>query len=105
MDQQGVLVVIGSDCTYEVKGSSQIDIAGRDEKRMYTLCMGSSAAGDFLPQQQIWGGKSERSLPKRSPDRDAAEKKGIHFAFAESTKGRSHFSTLKTMKEVSCYKY
>jgi hypothetical protein len=30
-----------------------------------------------------------------------AKEIGIHFAFAESEKRTSHFSTLKTMKEVS----
>jgi hypothetical protein len=100
MDQQGVVVVLGNNRTYAKKGLKQVDIAGKDEKRAYTLCIATSAAGDCLPFQQIWGGASKKSLPKPSPQQTSAESKGIHFTFAQSEKTCSHFSTLKTMKEV-----
>jgi hypothetical protein len=100
MDQQGVVLIIGNNRTYEQVGASQVAITFRDERRAYTLCVASSSDGDLLPFQQIWGGQSAGSLPNSGQDRQAAEDKGFHFAFAQSDKKRSHFSTLKTMKEV-----
>ena len=47
-----------------------------------------------------------RSLPKATAEgMSEARELGIHFAFAQSEKKTSHFSTLKTMKEVgrTCY--
>jgi hypothetical protein len=101
MDQQGVIVIIGNDKTYDKTGTKQVAIAARDEKRAYTLCVASSADGDILPFQQIWGGQSKESLPRLNADRQAAQKKGFDFTFAKSDKKRSHFSTLKTMIEVT----
>ena len=74
----------------------------KDEKCAYTLLVASTADGDFLPFQQVWAGASERSLPSRHAHQmqDAFER-GFDFTFAKSTKKTSHFSTLKTMKEVS----
>jgi hypothetical protein len=99
MDQQGVLVLIGNNTTYDERGAKQVDIAAKDERRAYTLCVSSTPAGDLLPFQQIWGGQSPKSLPTASV-RKSAESKGFHFAFAQSPKKTSHFSTFKTMKEV-----
>jgi hypothetical protein len=99
MDQQGITLLIGNDHTYDEKGIKQIDITARDERRAYTLCVASTPTGILLPFQQVWGGQSSRSLPEEVY-RASAEKKGIHFAFAQSQKKTSHFSTLKTMKEV-----
>lgn len=91
--------MIGNNTTYDEKGARQIDVAARDEKRAYTLLVASSAAGDILPFQQVWSGATSRSLPRKNI-RASAEAKGFHFAFAESKKKTSHFSTFKTMTEV-----
>jgi hypothetical protein len=99
MDQQGITILIGNDHTYDQKGTKQVDIAARDERRAYTLCVASTAEGTMLPFQQVWGGASVNSLPKQDL-REPAEAKGICFTFAKSEKKTSHFSTLKTMKEV-----
>jgi hypothetical protein len=98
MDQQGVTILIGNDRTYDKKGTKQVDIAARDERRAYTICVASTPAGTLLPFQQIWSGSTEGSLPVKSVRR-SAEALGMHFTPAASKKQSSHFSTLKTMKE------
>jgi 5-keto 4-deoxyuronate isomerase len=105
LDQLGNVIWAGNNTTYHTKGAKQVDIVGNDEKRAYTLVVASSAAGNVLPFQQVWSGKTAKSLPKTLPanatSMHRAKEIGIHFAFAESPKKTSHFSTLKTMKEVS----
>ncbi|THV03410.1 hypothetical protein K435DRAFT_835856 [Dendrothele bispora CBS 962.96] len=100
MDQTGIMVLLTRGRTWDEKGARQVDIHGTDEKRAYTLCVASSADGDFLPFQQVWSGKSARSIPSKEAlgywdARDA----GFDFEWADSKKATSHFSTLKTMKE------
>ena len=61
----------------------------------------STPAGDFLPFQQVWGGKVAKSLPSKEADGMAeALKHGFVFSTAASTTSpRSHFTTLKSMIE------
>ncbi|KAK7016186.1 hypothetical protein VNI00_018970 [Paramarasmius palmivorus] len=58
-------------------------------------------SGKFLPFQQVWQGKTSKSLPDRNAiGMDAANSYGFHFASAASeTNPNSHYSTLKTMQE------
>lgn len=78
-----------------------MDIVAKDEKRAFTLLVASTPDGTFLPFQQVWAGASAQSLPSANA-RGMAEAcaNGFNFAFAKSDKKGSHFSTLKTMKEV-----
>src|ERR1700720_3144812 len=102
MDQIGMYILPNSGYTFEKCGSEQIDIIAKDEKRAYTLLVASTADGDFLPFQQLWAGASDRSLPSlRAPCMQEAIDHGFNFAFAKSVKKTSHYSTFKTMKEVS----
>ena len=102
MDQLGNILWAGNNMTYHARNSKQVDIVGNDEKRAYTLAVASSAAGDILPFQQVWAGKTKKSLPSPNAGRMAeALELGIQFSAADSkTKKTSHFSTIKTMKEV-----
>lgn len=101
MDQTGIILLMSKNRTFDVRGARQVDIAGRDEKRAYTLCVATTPAGDILPFQQVWAGKTRTSLPSSSADGYVdAIGQGSHFAVADSSKKMSHFSTLKTMKEV-----
>jgi hypothetical protein len=102
MDQIGVYILPNSGYTFEKRGSEQIDIITKDEKRAYTLLVASSADGDFLPFQQVWSGATNRSVPSdRAPHMAEARERGFDFTFAKSEKNKgSHYSTLKTMKEV-----
>jgi hypothetical protein len=71
---------------------------------MYMLLIASTADGDFLPFQQVWAGASEQSLPSlNAPGMQDALDRGFDFTFAKSDKKTSHFSTIKTMKEVSSH--
>ncbi|KAE9389251.1 hypothetical protein BT96DRAFT_947016 [Gymnopus androsaceus JB14] len=100
-DQQGIYVLPTSSKTFHTKADRQVDIVAKDEKRAFTLFVASTASGDILPFQLIWGGKTSGSLPSKSaPGMDEALERGFHFTVAASeTSPRSHFSTLKTMKE------
>lgn len=101
MDQCGVYVLPHSSTTYHDRGARQVNIVAKDEKCTYTMCVASTTAGDFLPLQQVWSGKSQKSLPAgTAPGMDEALALGFDFAFADSPKRTSHFSTLKTMKEA-----
>ncbi|KAK1226816.1 hypothetical protein PQX77_010198 [Marasmius sp. AFHP31] len=112
MDQTGILVLMTWKKTYHKKGERQVDIQGKDEKRAYTLCVASTADGDFLPFQQVWSGKTKKSTPsKEAPGFDEAISAGFDFTCSQS-KANSHYSTLKTMREwmtnilkpyVECY--
>lgn len=100
-DQQGIYVLPSSSKTYHTTGDSQVDIVAKEEKCTFTLFVTSTAAGDILPFQCVWGGKTANSLPSANAYRmDEALGYGFHFTCAASEKSpRSHFSTLKTMKE------
>ena len=106
MDQLGNYVWADTKTTFDQKGKRQINITALDEKHTYTLLVATTPAGDALPFQQVWSGATMRSLLKATAEgMFEARELGIHFAFAQSEKKTSHFSTLKTMKEVgrTCY--
>ncbi|KIK73988.1 hypothetical protein PAXRUDRAFT_176957, partial [Paxillus rubicundulus Ve08.2h10] len=79
----------------------QVDIIAKDEKRAYTLLVASTPEGNFLPFQQVWGGASKQLLPSaKAHNMSDTWDYGFNFAFTKSDRRGSHFSTLKTMKEV-----
>ncbi|KAF8229901.1 hypothetical protein L208DRAFT_1095846, partial [Tricholoma matsutake] len=90
-DQTGPLLLTSKNKTYDQQGAKDVKIAGKGEKWAYMLCIASTPAGDFLPFQLVWAGKTSRSLPK-GPEH------GFVFTFANSGKQTSHFSTLHSMK-------
>jgi len=91
IDQTGLILVPSSTNTYEQRGGIHVAIAGSEEKRQITAVIGSSLAGDMLPLQLIFEGKTERSRPPHTPETLAA---GFHI-----TNSENHWSTLETMKE------
>ncbi|KAH7904029.1 hypothetical protein BJ138DRAFT_971642, partial [Hygrophoropsis aurantiaca] len=100
MDQLGNYLMAGNDVMYNTKGARQVDVAAKDEKRAYTLCVASTPNGNLLPFQQVWPGSTKKSLPRDNAEgMSEAKEIGIQFASANSPKKTSHFSTLKTMKE------
>lgn len=101
VDQMGNYVLPNSAHTFHDKGATQVDTVGKDEKRAYTLLVASTPSGVLLPFQQVWPGKTPQSLPlAQASGMDEALDRGFHFAVAASESSpRSHFSTLKTMKE------
>ena len=92
-DQTGVtLVPSGNDRTYDVKGGKDISVIGSEEKRAFTVCLGSAADGTILPFQSIWKGKTTSSLPKT---RDQFQ----HLRFRYGLNEKNHWSNLKTTQD------
>jgi hypothetical protein len=102
MDQIGNYVLLSNGYTFHTQGAEQVDIVAKDEKRACSLTVGRSMSRTFLPFQQIWGGATNKGQPSGQAPRmvDAIER-GFDFTFAKSAKKGSHYSTLKTVKEVS----
>ena len=64
-DQTGINYVPASNWTVEQVGSNRIEIIiGKDDKRQLTVVFGCSMAGDFLPPQLVYQGKTNRCLPQ-----------------------------------------
>ena len=91
MDQQGVYILPHNNTTYHETGARQVDIAAKEEKRAYTICVASTPDSNFLPFQQVWAGKSSKSLLSLSAKgmQEALEFR-IHFAYADSGKRTSY---------------
>ena len=103
-DQIGSYILPSSGTTFTERGSRQVNIVAKDEKRAYTLLVASTPEGTFLLFQQVWAGASPQSLPSTNAQGMAeAHANGFDFTFAKSNKKGSHFSTLKTMKEVGIH--
>ena len=62
-DQTGVNIVPGGEWTLEQKGVRQVPLKGIDDKRQYTVLLACSLAGDFLPPQVLYQGKTDRCHP------------------------------------------
>ncbi|CAK5275046.1 unnamed protein product [Mycena citricolor] len=100
-DQTGMYLLPNNSQTFEQRGAKQVSVVAKDEKRAYTLGIATACDGSILPLEQVWGGATNRSLPKATADGFADGKtRGFHFTFAASDKRTSHFSTIKTMKEL-----
>ena len=65
-DHTGLHYVPTSSWTLEAKGSQKVPITAIDDKRQLTAVFACSLAGDFLPPQVIYGGKTPACLPKAS---------------------------------------
>ena len=63
-DQTGIKYVPVSCWTLEKKGSKRVEIAGVDNKRQITALLAGTLAGQFLPAQLIYAGKTPACLPK-----------------------------------------
>ncbi|THU77489.1 hypothetical protein K435DRAFT_877775 [Dendrothele bispora CBS 962.96] len=86
-DQMGIYVLPNSSRTYHPTGEKQVDVVAKDEKRAFTLFVTSTADGDFLPFQQIWGGKTKASTPSSdAPGMNKALDLGFDFTCAASAK-------------------
>ena len=63
-DQTAIHYVPVSSWSMEVEGSKQVEVVGKDNKRQITACFAGSMAGDFLPLQLVYEGKTARCLPR-----------------------------------------
>ena len=62
-DQTGVNYVPVSAWTMKKEGSKRVEIVRADDKRQITAVFTVSMAGDFLPVQLIYQGKTSKCLP------------------------------------------
>ena len=85
-DQTGIHYVPISSWTMAKKGSKRVEIPGSDDKRQITGVFGGTMAGDFLPPQLIYQGKTRKSLPPVTLTPD------LHVIFTEN-----HWSNEKAM--------
>lgn len=95
-DQTGVVLLPAGKETWAERGAKQVAGVVKEEKRQYTLTVGSASSGDMLPFQAIWSGKTAKSLPEARL-RAGAEKQGHRWVPG----GERHWSTLETMKKAS----
>ena len=63
-DQTGLNYVPVSSWTMAEEGTKHVEIDGKDDKRQITAVFVCSMAGNFLPPQIIYQGKTTRCLPK-----------------------------------------
>ena len=95
-DQTMVTYAAGASETYAPKGSKQVEVVGKDEKRGFTAVVGISMSGEVLPFQAIFSGTTVRSLP--SPKARDYEKATKTLKFHFKSGGENHWSTLSTMQ-------
>ena len=62
-DYTGINYIPVSNWTMAIEGLKRIEVAGLGDKRQLTAVFGASLAGDFLPPQIIYAGKTPRCLP------------------------------------------
>ena len=95
-DQTLVIYAAGASETYAPKGSKQVEVVGKDEKRGFTLVVGISMSGEALPFQAVYAGSTHRSLPtSAAPDYHKATQV-LKFQFESG--GSNHWSTQSTMQ-------
>lgn len=63
-DQTGCQLIPGGEWTIKERGSSQVTIAGLDDKRQITVLQSITKSGKLLPPQVIFARKTDRCLPK-----------------------------------------
>lgn len=62
-DQTEIHYIPVSSWTMEKEGTKRIELAGKEDKRQVTAVLAGSMAGDFLPPQIVYQGKTNRCLP------------------------------------------
>ncbi|KIK82151.1 hypothetical protein PAXRUDRAFT_154433 [Paxillus rubicundulus Ve08.2h10] len=102
IDQTNVVYQPPSSSTYDEIGAKQVAVIGQEEKCAFSLVVGISAAGDLLPFQVIYQGKSKRSLPStKAPEynftvfcHDKAINIGLKFEYSNTD---TYWSTYELM--------
>lgn len=86
-DHTAINYVPVSSWTMEKEGSKKVEIVAKDDKRQITAVFGCSMAGDFLPVQLLYQGKTTRSLPRFQFSEDwHAMSTPNHWANEDTTK-------------------
>ena len=88
-DQTTIYYVPVGSWIMELEGAKRVEIAGKDDKRQITVVFAGSVAGDFLPIQLVYKGKTPRCLPNVE-----SVPEGWHLTYSPS-----HWSTEQTMRD------
>lgn len=88
-DQTAIYYVPVGSWTMELEGAKRVEIAGKDDKRQITAVFAGSMAGDFLPIQLVYKGKTPRCLPNVE-----SVPEGWHLTYSPS-----HWSNEQTMRD------
>lgn len=96
-DQAGVELFPTGNRSWNPTGAKQVDIAGLDDKKYYTLMVSSAMDGTFLPFQAVFAGTTARSLPR---DCTPATSKGILFSHGGNNHWSDHNTTVQWVEEV-----
>ena len=86
-DQTAIHYVPISSWSMEVERSKCVEVVGTDNKWQITACFAGSMAGDFLPLQLVYEGKTTHCLPHVEFPRD------WHITYS-----RTHWSNETTMR-------
>lgn len=96
-DQTAIVVADNSAHTFDIRGSKQVGVTGKEEKRAWTAVNIVSAAGHMLPTQIIMKGVTVRSLPSQgSPD----YQESIRLGFQWSLNRDSAWSNIPQLHEL-----
>lgn len=91
-DQTPINYIPAGKWTMEKQGASKVAIAGQSDKRSLTAVLTVTLAGDFLPPQLIYAGKTSKCTPSRPfPE-------GFHI-----TQNPSHWSNEDAMNDFIDY--
>ncbi|KAJ6460178.1 hypothetical protein C8R45DRAFT_1109067 [Mycena sanguinolenta] len=83
-DQAGNYLLPASGHTFHDRGAKQVDLVAKDEKRTYTMMLASTPAGNFLPIQAVWAGKTGGSLSMKNAEKmQEAVDRGFVFSSAK----------------------
>jgi hypothetical protein len=97
MDQTQVVYQNGVGLTFDQLGAEQISVVGLEEKRAFTLVVAISGAGDLLPFQAVFQGKTQQSVPSRNAHgREEAQDLGFYFQHSGTS---TYWSNQMTMKQ------
>ncbi|KAG8720050.1 hypothetical protein FRC09_010184 [Ceratobasidium sp. 395] len=95
-DQTQVVYNSSDQKTWNATGERQIPVVGIEDKRAFTLLVSASLAGDVLPFQAIYTGKTKRSVPdSNSPGYSEAIELGFLLDYSNSDNYRSTFETMQ----------
>jgi len=93
LDQTPSKYIQSSRYTMEKAGTKSVAIVGAGDKRAITATFVIDLAGNFLPMQLIYGGKTNRSIPKMSfPDGFSLSANPKHYSNTEES--------IKIIKEI-----
>ncbi|KDQ09850.1 hypothetical protein BOTBODRAFT_88941, partial [Botryobasidium botryosum FD-172 SS1] len=105
LDQTNCEYAPGTDLTWNPRGTKQVDAVGQEDKRAFTLTPIVSMAGDLLPFQAVYAGKTELSAPCQIKDKSPqaeetwAYVKAHDLSFTESG-NESYWATMKTLQAM-----